>query len=286
MTTTQQAAFDFVKTLASELSHREFDIPPFPDTAIRIRDALARPNVNTEMVARIVKSEPVLTSRLLRMANSAMMRRGPIEITDLAAAINRMGFDQVRNTAVSMAMDHTFNAPKGSVLHEQIDIVRRHSIHVSVLAFILVRRQSLRVPAEDAMLAGLLHDLGKLYILNRAHDFPALFEDMAQLAELMATWHTGVGRAIVECWGFSPDIVEAVDEHEDLRRDRSGSVDLVDVVLVANLIVNMRHASPEAMAELDTVPACRKLGVDHTSLATILQDSEAELLSMEQALGG
>jgi HD-like signal output (HDOD) protein len=286
MSTAQQAAFEFVKTLAAELSHREFDIPPFPDTAIRIRDALAKPNVSTEMVARIVKSEPVLTSRLLRMANSAMMRRGPIEITDLASAINRMGFDQVRNMAVSMAMDSTFTAPKGSALHRQIDTVRRHSIHVSALSYILARRQTAHVPAEDAMLAGLLHDLGKLYILNRAHHFPVLFDDMAQLSELLATWHSGVGRAIVECWGFSTDLVEAVDEHEDLRRDHGGPPDLTDVVQVANLIVNMRDASAEALAEIDAVPACRKLGVDHTAIATILQESEAELLSMEQALVG
>jgi putative nucleotidyltransferase with HDIG domain len=286
MSTAQQAAFEFVKTLAAELSHREFQIPPFPDTAIRIRDALTRPNVTTEMVARIVKAEPVLTTRLLRMANSALMKRGPIEVTDLTAAINRLGFDLVRNTAVSMAMNSTFAAPKGSVLHRQIDDARTHCIHVSALAYILARRKGVSVRPDDAMLAGLLHDIGKLYILHRAHNFPELFEDMAQMNELLTTWHTGVGRAIVECWGFSGEIAEAVDEHEELRRDHFGSPDITDLVQVANLVVNLQHASEEALQEIDAIPACKKLGIDHAAIKAILEKSGEELHSMEQALGG
>lgn len=280
------ATFEFVKTLAAELSHREFDIPPFPDTAIRIRDALASPSVTTDKVARIVNAEPVMTSRLLRMANSAMMKRGPVEITDMSTAISRLGFELVRNTAISMAMDTSFKAPRDSATHKLINEVRVHSIHVSALCFILAKRKDVPVRPEDAMLAGLLHDIGKLYILNRAHEFPALFEDMAQLEELLATWHIGVGRAIVEFWGFSEEIAIAVDEHEDLRRDEPGPADLADLVQVANLMVNMSGASDEALRELDTIPACRKLGIDHESIRTILEESEAELHSMEQALGG
>ena len=61
---TSQASFTFVQTLAQELSHQEFDIPPFPDVAIRIRDAMANPNVTTNDIGKIIVADPVLTSRL------------------------------------------------------------------------------------------------------------------------------------------------------------------------------------------------------------------------------
>ncbi len=140
---TSQATFAFVQTLASELSHQEFDIPPFPDVAIRIRDAMNNPNVTTHDIAKIITADPVLTTRLLRMANSALLRRGPIEITDINVAIGRLGFDLVRNTVVSLAMDTTFAAGNvNAEVRKYIDAVRTHSTHVCALAYILAKRQS------------------------------------------------------------------------------------------------------------------------------------------------
>ncbi|MEZ5542183.1 MAG: HDOD domain-containing protein [Pseudomonadota bacterium] len=282
----QSAAFAFVKTLGQELSHQEFDIPPFPDIAIKIRDAMSNPNVNIDMISRIIMADPVLTSRLIRMANSALLRRGTIEITDLKTAVGRIGLELVRNTVVSMAMDNTFKAPAGSILHERIDEVRRHSSHVAALAYILAKRQPGFENPDDAMLAGLLHDIGKFYILNRVQDFPALFDDPEQLEELVASWHTGVGRAIVESWGFPQHIAEAVDEHEALERNHFTSPDVADVVLVANLVENVKDLPEDAMPDFEDIPACKRMRMRHDTMRKILEEFAEEIASMEQALGG
>ena len=287
MSTVQNATFAFVQTLAQELSHQEFDIPPFPEVAIKIRNAMNNPNVTTDDIAKIVVADPVLTSRLLRMANSALLRRGTIEITDINVVISRLGFDLVRNTVVSLAMDTTFDA-KGSdpVMREYVHAVRTHSTHVSALAYILARSQISIENKEEVMLAGLLHDIGKFYILNRASDFPELFGEPAQLEELLHTWHTGVGHAIIESWGFPPNIAQAIDEHELLERHVPGSVDLTDVVLVANLFVNLHENKPEELPDLSQIPACNKMGISYLIMEGILAESQEEILSLEQALGG
>lgn len=286
MSNSQNAAFAFVKTLGQELSHQEFDIPPFPDIAIKIRDAMSNPDYSIEKIARIIVADPVLTTRLIRMANSALLRRGTIEITDVKTALGRIGMEIVRNTVVSTALDTTFKAPAGTILHDRIDAVRKHSSHVAALAYILARRLPGFKQAEDAMLAGLLHDIGKFYILNRVQDFPGLFEDPQQLDDLLASWHTGVGKAIVDSWGFPESIAQAVDEHEDLERTHHASPDLVDIVLVANLIDNIKHLPADAAPDLAAIPACQRMGISHESLRKILEESTEEISNMEQALGG
>jgi len=198
---TSQATFSFVQTLAQELSHQEFDIPPFPDVAIRIRDAMSSPNVTTDDIAKIIVADPVLTTRLLRMANSALLRRGPIEITDIKVAIGRLGFDLVNNTVVSLAMDTAFEVNGGAAIHEYVKTIRKHSTHVSALSWILATRLTKIEKPEEVMLAGLLHDIGKFYILNRASDFPELFSEPAQLA-------FGCRRRGVDLPRVRPDAVE------------------------------------------------------------------------------
>ncbi len=284
---TSPATFAFVQTLAQELSHQNFDIPPFPDVAIRIRDAMSNPDATIDSVARIVVADPVLASRLLRMANSALLKRGTIEITDIKVAVSRLGFDLVRNTVVSLAMDTTFDTRHADAgVREYVTAVRKHSTHVAALAYILAKRQDDIDNPEEVMLAGLLHDIGKFYILNRANDFPDLFGEPEQLHELLKTWHTGVGRAIIESWGFPPHIAEAVDDHEALGRNIPGSADMTDLVLAANLFVNLHEHPPEQMPDLAAIPACRKLRIDHLSMEEILLESEEEIRSLEQALGG
>ena len=92
MNETPGKALTFLELLASELSSQDLDLPAFPDIAIQILDALDDPAVSTDMMTRIVLSDPVLTAQLMRLANSALLMRGSQEVTDLKTAISRIGF--------------------------------------------------------------------------------------------------------------------------------------------------------------------------------------------------
>lgn len=281
----REAAFAFVKQLARDLSDGCFELPPFPDVALRVREALSEPNVNVDRIARIVLSEPVLSARLLRIANSAMMRRGSLEITDVRVAISRLGFEMVRNTAVSLAVDSAFKPPAKGPLRRHIEDTRRHSVRVAVLSYILARRMADSVKPDEAMLTGLLHAIGRFYILMRADAFPELFEHPDVLDGLMQDWHPGVGRAIVESWGFPEAIAVAVDEHEVLDREHPGRADVADVVLVANLLASRDGNVATAIADMAAIPACQKLKIDEQVGMRVLAESEEEIRSMSQALG-
>ncbi|HXK55865.1 MAG: HDOD domain-containing protein [Gammaproteobacteria bacterium] len=274
-------SFRLLEALASELSGGSYDIPVFPDVAVRVRDALNDPDVSVDRVADIVRSDPLFTTQLLKLANSAMLMRGSREVIELKTAISRMGFKMVRNIAVSRAMDATFSAPESSILKARIGSLREHSIRVASLAYFLAKRQPHIRNPEEAMLAGLLHDIGKFYILTRVENFPDLLIDNQEFDELLAAWHTGVGRVIVESWGFLEQIADAVDEHEELDRIHFGPADIVDIVIVGNLIANGQDS---ACADMAGIPSCQRLNIDRKAVEQILQESSEELNSLSLAL--
>jgi hypothetical protein len=209
------AAFQFVRQLGVDLAAGEFELPPFPDTPLRVQRTVNDDNATLDDLAPIVASEPALAARLMRMANSAMMRRGPMEVTDIATAIGRLGMEMVLNAAVVYAAREAFKAPPGSPCVEDLNKLRRHSARVAALSYAMARNTGYRGKPDEAMLAGLLHAVGKFYIFMKAADHPQLFADRSGLEALMQQWHTGVARAIVESWGFP--------ENDRPRRGRAGT---------------------------------------------------------------
>jgi len=279
------AGFEFVKRLGQELTHRSFDLPPFPDNMMRVREALGNPDISLGSMALVIQSDPLLTIRLLRMANSAMLRRGPVEIIDLKIGISRLGLEMVRNTAISMAMDQTFKVPQDSPVYKHIEETRIHCSHVGALSYLLTKRHQPQLDSDEAMLAGLVHDIGKFYILTRIVDYPELNDDPVTLNEVLQDWHPAIGRAIIETWEFPEAIAEAVDEHGLLEREHFGGADIADIVIVANQLAHLDVDDTEAHQALLQLTPSRKVGLGPDDLHLLLQESDAEISSITAALG-
>lgn len=286
-TVDKAAVFEFVRSLGERLAKGEFDLPPFPDSALRVREALQDPDVDIGKISNLVLSEPALTARLLRMANSAALRRGPMEITDIKMAISRIGLDMVQNAAVSFAAREAFKSPPGGLLSRELDLMRRHSIRVATIAYVLARNTRNPLKPDEAMLAGLLHTVGKFYILTRADEFPTLFADRETLQDLMAQWHTGVARAIVESWEFPEGIAIAVDEQELLDRDAYLPPEITDYVLLGNLLaLSSGAAVPEQKYLLEANGSISRLKLNPESLRDLMLEHEDAIESMCQAMSG
>lgn len=271
----------FVRQLAMDMAAGEFDLPPFPDTALKIQECIRDPDADNKKLASIIVKEPALAARLMRMANSAMLRRGPIEVTDIPTAISRVGLDMVQNVAVSFAARDTFKLPPGSIGLKDIEQLRRSSTRVAALAYTLAKNGQSALKPEEAMLAGLLHSVGKFYIFTRANDYPALFTDRTVLDGLVTQWHTGVARAIVESWNFPESLQIAVDEQEVHQRDLKQPPDLSDLLFLANVLA---RAGVKAAEHMGNVDALARLNWDVEDLVLILRENESELQSMIDAM--
>lgn len=281
---TRVIGFEFVKELSGKLSTGKLELPPFPDVVVRVQNAVSDPNADAKKLSQIVMSEPILTTRVLRMANSALLNRGTIEVTDLRTAISRVGLDMVRNAAVSFATESSFPSQSNNFVKERLKTLRIHSIEVAALSYLLAKRFCRSCRPDEAMLAGLLHAIGKFYIMTRMEAFPELFADENLLEDLADQWYTGIGYAIVESWGFGELVTQAVDEHNDLSREHSGPADLADVVQVALVLSKLADSKQLGIQDLDDIAAFRLLKLDEETSASVIAESEEMVSSFSQAL--
>jgi HD-like signal output (HDOD) protein len=282
--TSSNIAFEFVQSLAGELSAGKVDLPSFPEIAVRVRRILSDPNSSIDQVVRVVGSEPALAARLMRIANSASMNRSGRTVTDLRTAINRIGYNMVRTAAMSFAMAQIRNANKLVGLEPHLGDLWRRSTLVAAFAFVLARTCS-QVNPDEAMLAGMMHGIGKLYVLTRAANHPELFADSAILEGLLSDWHASIGKAILENWDFSDEMAAAVGDQDDHGNEEPGDPGLRDVIAIAILMAARASDAASLQLELLDRPAALRLGLTENRTALVLKECAAEVAALSDALG-
>jgi len=277
------SGFEFVANLCEELNEGRLALPAFPDVALRIKKALQDPNISADQVVRVVGSDPVFSARLLRVANSAMMNRSSVQVKDLHIAIMRLGFNMAYNIAVSIAAEQIMNSGTVDKLRPYLEDLWHHSVQVAAYSYVIADRLTTLNP-DEAMLAGLLHDIGKFYILTKSEKYPDLFNDPKTMDAIIRDWHTAVGRSILEDWNFSEEIASAADEHETLDRTHFGATDLTDVVLLANLFSHQIQTYQLPNMDWEAIPAIKRLQLTAETAFEIMEESGEELQSIIQAL--
>ncbi len=278
------AAFAFVQRLAGELSDRRLDLPASPEIVVRVRDALRDPNVTAAKLARVVGSEPALAARIMHLASSFAINPDGRKVSDLRRAITMMGFNNLRSAAMAFAVAQLRDAARLRKVRDRLAEIWMQSVLVAGVCQAVARRQA-SLNADEAMLAGLMHGVGKLYILGRADSCPELFDNPASLSQVLRDWHASIGKAILEAWGFPEAVAEAVGVQDDIERDARGDVDLADVLIVGVMMAAYAGHPEDLELNMLGVRAFDRLGLDGPTCAAVLRDAEVEVQSLKVALG-
>jgi HD-like signal output (HDOD) protein len=276
-------AFAFVQSLADDLSRGQIELPSFPEAVIRVRRVLANDNVSLEKVRLAVGTEPALAARIMQMANSAALNRLGRSVLDLRAAISRIGFDLVRSAALSFAMAQMRRskdlAPVGELLQAQWE----RSNKVAAYCHVVARRYS-TVNADTALLTGLLHGVGRLYIISRSVRYPRLFADAITFSSIEREWSESITSALLGNWGLDGEVLNAVRHFEELNREHDGPVDLSDVLTVAAILASL-HGYPDTLElNLQNVRAAQRMKLDRKTLDLLLSESAEEIAMLQAAL--
>ncbi|MCC7461523.1 MAG: HDOD domain-containing protein [Gammaproteobacteria bacterium] len=280
---TSTVAFEFVRELAGALSSGDVQLPSFPDVSARIQKTLADENVPLERVVRIVGSEPVLAARVMTLANSAAMNLGGSPISELRSAVTRLGFDNLRSMAISFAVVQLQRASEYQEIEKPLTALWQRSVHMAATCFVIARRTG-RINSDTALLAGLVHGVGRIYLLARASRHQGLVADQQGLQSLMRDWHASIARALLESWRFPEEIITAVHTYEAASRERRGAA-LADVLAVADILVTYRDQPEEISTRLAEARPAALLGLDARACAALLQQSAEEVRTLMDILG-
>ena len=272
----------FLQELAEDLNSRNIQLPSFPDVVINIRTALEDPSCTSERLADVVRTDPVLVARLLMAANSAFHNRAGIEITDLDLAISRLGFEVVRNTAITLAVEQIFEATEHKDLRDSVQQIWQSSLALASMSFVIARNAA-SLNADNAFLCGLLHEVGKLYILTKAASYPQLMGDEASLETVMQQWYSSIGKSIVESWGFPAEIAESVDTEESLNLEANASASLCDVVYLARQVL---HDAESLEQDANCKVSAGRLNVSADNFPGIQEAYELHARSLRASIGG
>jgi HD-like signal output (HDOD) protein len=278
-------AFEFVRQLATELSQGAIELPSFPDVAVRIQKVLANERADADRIVRVIGAEPMIATRVLSMANSAALNPQGKPVADLRAAVLRLGLDALRSAVIGFAVAQLRRASGFKGIERHLNALWHHTVLVAALALTIARRQG-RANPDTAMLTGLVHGVGKLYILTHATSHPALFANQGMYQRIVRDWHANIAKALLESWHVTDEIVEAVQHYEDETRDVRGmSAVLADVLELAELLSLCKDA-PELLRErLRERKAAVRLGVDEETGKALLSESAVELAALREALG-
>ncbi len=233
-------------------------LPTLPDVALKIRDAVENENSTAQNISDALAQDASLAARLIKVANSPLYRtRNPIE--DLQMAVTRLGVRIVRDLVVGLAMKQIFQATS-----EALDVHSRKVWSKSVDAAAISRMMATLVPGlnpEQALLAGLIHNIGALPVLVLAENDDDLFHDEEALGRVIYELQGEVGELILEHWDFDEHMLEVVKHCHDFQYEHGDTAGFVDVVQVA--LLQGDHIPGEFAPESwSDVPAFIRLGLD------------------------
>jgi HD-like signal output (HDOD) protein len=274
------AAFAFLSSLAEEVSKGTVNLPCFPDVVLRVRQVLSRSEATADQLVKVIGIEPRLASRLMQICNTPTFTQRGRVTTDLKMAVVRLGMHNVQSATMSFAMNQIRAAAQLRPIARELKALWRKSIAVAAISRTLARRVS--VNPDEAFFAGLVSGIGRLYILTRAINRPDLTRSSAFM-ELVAGWHSSIGRAVLENWKFSEDIAGAVGAQEDYERsERRRGADLTDV-LVASVLLADALEQPKPR-RVDLIPVFSALRMQEADCHLVLSHVEQSLSSLQSAL--
>lgn len=225
--------FRILEDIARDLSG-DVNFPICLDSAILIRNTLRDPLADIGRITRAVGLDPLISSKLLRLANSAAYCSNGKPIADIGIAVQRLGIEVVRTISLAVAMDQMLNARRVGGFQRLSREVWEHSLNVAAIARVLARRLG-RINPDEAMLAGLVHDLGVFYLLYRAVDYAQYRESETLTMELLRDWHSEIGDTLLDQLELPASIKDAVCEHRQLE-NAEGPFTLCDILHFANLL--------------------------------------------------
>jgi HD-like signal output (HDOD) protein len=234
------------------------ELPSLPDIAIRIAKVINDDNTDNREIAHVVQADPTVAARIISVVNSAAYR-GKNPIDNLPDAVSRLGRNTTHHLVISFVLCKLFHS-RSKLLKQRMRELWQHTGYVAALCHELAKVTPGLEPAQ-AMLCGLLHDIGALAIIGAARSRPELAENQSLLDQVINNLKAEVGAMVLRKWDFPNYFIQVALHAEDWMQDVSDTPDYVDLVVAAQLHSYVGTARMGTLPRLDLIPAFHKLAL-------------------------
>lgn len=261
----------------------EISLPSMPDVATRISRAIHSEDADLRSIATIVQADPVISARLVRVANSAMYS-DLSQVESVQKAITRIGLQATRAIVMRVVLDNLFK-PKSGIIRKRIKKYYQHSIQTGAISHALASHLQGFDP-EQAFLAGLIHDIGVLPVLIQADSQEELGQDSELLERALSELRAEVGASLLQQWEFEEAFIRTARDAENWMREVD-TPDYCDIVQIAQLQSSVAGGQKiTAGLPMNELPAFRRLGLADIDPVGVIENARTEINEMMNLLSG
>ncbi|MGL1959139.1 MAG: HDOD domain-containing protein [Colwellia sp.] len=212
-------------------------LPSPPKVYMQLNTLLQQKNTDSQKIADIITQDPALAAKVLQFSNASFMVNGRV-LTSITDAITKMGVDTLCCIVMTSELfSYKPNIPNYSIINEQL-----HSLAIAKLAASMVKPEL----KQEAMLAGLLHDIGKVVLYEINPKLTKIFFDQEttnqntalQEKKVFGTDHCHIGGYLLHMWKFSTKLIKAVVLHHSPTKLRENTFGVAQAVYMANVLLN------------------------------------------------
>lgn len=233
--------------LLNAFMHKKLQIPVLPEAALKIRQVINTPGVGSAEIIQIVQTDPVLSARLMKVANSPLYGTWR-EIKTLRDAVRRLGLETTKNLTFGLSVKQLFNA-KSSLIKNHIKEIYQESTAIAAIAHVITQMRAPELDPEQALLCGLLQSLGLIPILKYIDEHPSIIQTIEQLGKTIENLYLPVSKLILKEWHFDDEFIEMVENSRNWQRNTEKTVDYVDIIIAARLI----YLEQQGFAPVDNI---------------------------------
>ena len=272
---------DFLTQISDKIAAGVIELPAFPQVVIQVQEAYSNPNYVPQMVARLISAEPTLARRLLDMANSVAFNTTGRVIIDLGFALTRLGAQKVYGVVLAHAMQEIRRTEALRSIGGRLDELWSDSVTVAHFCQAVAKQTSLS--SADAFAAGLLHLMGRFYILVQCAVQGQSGNRVVLSEDLIDAWHPVIGKAVLKNWRMSEEVCEAVGAQAEVDAVRTGTATLTDV-LITGIRLAKRLRSHYDAPTLSAGGVLARLNLPVEECHRLVTEASADLRALERAL--
>lgn len=262
----------------------KLEIPSLPNVAVKLRKAIQEDKSIADIV-KIIQIDPVISAKLIEVANCPLYYASNPAKSCLSA-VNRIGLNGTRNLVVSLSLKQIFNTSTSDIKN-YLDQIWKQSLKLSCLCFALASESKQQNP-EEALLAGLVCDIGAIPVLNFIAKLPAEFHDSAEIVETIHTVKSIVGATVLSNWNFTEEFIDVAHNSNDWYQNNSDELSLTDIVVLSRLHLKISRKETKGLPAITSIPAASKLknvALSPENTLHLLHDAQGKINDALAAFG-